>query len=134
MSWEWSHTSEAYENARHNLTRLKVKTLVEIFSEWKVWDIEQADKAKHDAWLKGGQEGPEPEDTVITSDTYAAFGKEGRAISRKMGRENLEDYVWERMSDYATCDNGGHDAHCCPYACGCHKVSFSRKKESLFKK
>ena len=43
---------------------------------------------------------------------------------RRLSTESLTDLVWERMSNHATCTNGGHAAYCCPD--GCHVVPFDR--------
>jgi hypothetical protein len=38
MAWEWSHTSEAYDNARENIARLSRLALLEIVREWAHYD------------------------------------------------------------------------------------------------
>ena len=35
MAWSWSHSQEAYENARENLSTLDRETLEIIFAEWR---------------------------------------------------------------------------------------------------
>ena len=35
MAWSWSHSQEAYENARENLSELDKETLEIIFAEWR---------------------------------------------------------------------------------------------------
>jgi hypothetical protein len=39
---------------------------------------------------------------------------------QKTRKDCLADMVWERMVEYRTCTNGGHEAYCCPD--GCHTV------------
>jgi hypothetical protein len=43
--------------------------------------------------------------------------------------ETLADFIWEKTEQLAECENGGHDAFCCPFHCGCHTVSFSREED-----
>lgn len=44
---------------------------------------------------------------------------------RNSPKDVLADMVWQRMLSLRTCDNGGHNAWCCPY--GCHTVSFDKR-------
>jgi len=111
MSWEWSHTTEAYSNCRQNLQKLSNIALLEIWAEWKAskqegynWQFNQGKYSK-------------------------ALRKARRLLYRKDMREALEGNIWEWMAAEATCTNGGWKAWACPYGCGCHLVSFSLEKE-----
>jgi len=106
MAWSWSHTSEAYDNASANLLALDHATLVEIVTEWDAYrpDAEDADSEGFSI---------EAHTAAHAADAY-----------RDMCSDSIADLIWDRMSEQATCDNGGFNAWACPY--GCHTVSFDR--------
>ena len=105
MAWDWGHTSEAYENARQNLTLLPAQDLVEAWAEFQT-DEYQAD---------------------YDSQEHELNLAHGSAILRDEGRDTLEAAVWRLAERQATCDNGGHNAWICPE--GCHTVSFSPEED-----
>jgi hypothetical protein len=108
MAWAWSHSAEAYENARINVGRHGRTWLKTVFAEWHACadpheDSNEFDERKYNRALRRAQ---------------------------KLPNETLADYIWERMSEYALCDSGGTPAWCCPS--GCHTVPFDlqrRKKK-----
>lgn len=116
MAWSWSHTNEAYANAEANLRALPLEELEIIFAEWRaaqgkggiIHDHDSFDQRKYNRAL-----------------AYA------KSLSVPLGpdfaAEQLADFIWERASEYATCDNGGYNAWMCPS--GCHTVSFSPPDE-----
>ena len=97
MSWEWSHTVEAYQDARDNLEALTMETLKEIYVEWKVHD-------KNNDW-----------------ELAAEIDRQAEILTHS----DLFEYVWERMDEQRTCTNGGWYAWACPYGCECHTVAFN---------
>jgi hypothetical protein len=88
MAGEWSHTREAYENARRNLEALGDSTLGEVYREWKAFE-----KAGNDVTVDAFDV-PTPDD-----------------------RDTLLDYIWQCCEEQATCDNGGFTAWICPFGC-----------------
>ena len=106
MAWSWSHTSEAYQNAENNLRRMRREELEIIFSEWR------AAQGKHGR--------------IDFSDPGFDQRKYNRAIdhAKTLPVSALADFIWERASDFATCDNGGFNAWMCPHGCGPHCVPF----------
>jgi hypothetical protein len=100
MAWEWSHTTEAYDNARENVDNLPRKTLLVILREWAYHDREQRGKDGSFRLPNG---------------------------IRSMPRSELAEMVNTRMEEQRTCDSGGFNAWCCPE--GCHTVSFDLPKE-----
>ena len=46
-----------------------------------------------------------------------------------LGPVRLASDIWERAAEYATCDNGGFNAHVCPF--GCHTVPFDVDTEEV---
>lgn len=111
MAWEWSHAAEAYENARQRLYTLSRKKLREIWAEWKVKHAETE------------------EETGWDQEVYDAALKEATDLTEKASyKQILADDIWDWMAEQATCDNGGFNAWCCPYGCGCHTVSFDDLK------
>jgi hypothetical protein len=97
MSWEWSHTSEAYGNAYANVRRLPREELLEILGEWRYYRREHR-----------GITGPTPfklHASILELDT-----------------DTLADMVWAFMEGYRRCSSGGWRAYACPD--GCHTVSF----------
>lgn len=109
MAWSWSHTNEAYADAEANLRRLPKEELEVIFAEWRA------------AQEKGG----------AIDRCHAAFNerKYNRALAyaKQLDDETLADFIWEKASEQATCDNGGWNAWTCPH--GCHTVPFSPEDE-----
>jgi len=101
MSWEWSHTNEAYENARANLGELDSETLSVIDSEWRYQDDGEPD----------------------------GFDWESAKSKAIVWGDITADFIWEKAEELRTCDNGGFNAWVCPY--GCHTVSFSRNEERV---
>jgi len=100
MAWEWSHSPEAYGNAREQLDTQDREWLRECFSEW----FAEADPTE-----------------------YAGGFNEARyriAMIQAVDLPNdiLADSIWGKMEARATCDNGGHNAWACPT--GCHTVPF----------
>ena len=101
--WEWSHTPEAYANARLNLNDLKTDELQEIFSEWwAYWYAEERGL-----------------------DKLAALSV-GVAMAKGKSHDDLFDQIWTQAEDQRICDNGGFNAWVCPH--GCHTVSFDREE------
>ena len=112
MSWEWSHTDEAYEDAYQNLHNLDRETLCVIAMEW---------------------------DTEIFHEGEYLDGWYDRALKIILGdkvltSEILADGIWLQCAEDQeingswfgrTCDNGGFNAWVCPH--GCHTVPFDRK-------
>jgi hypothetical protein len=45
--------------------------------------------------------------------------------AKTMPDDVLADFIWEKASEFATCDNGGFGAWMCPHGCGPHCVSFN---------
>lgn len=116
MSWEWSHTQEAYENVEHNLSTKPREWLEVVWAEWiatfpnrnePMIDKDQIDST----WLR----------------------KFNQLMFRAKNKTNeyLIENIWQRMEQWRTCDNGGFLAHCCPHGCSPHKVPFD--KEAQFK-
>jgi hypothetical protein len=111
MAWEWSHTQEAYGNARRNLEGKSREWLNEVFGEWRA----ESDRLVFhrrpiaDFCDNGGFDG-EAYDAALL-------------LAVDLPDEALIEEIWERMSSQRTCDNGGFNAWACPS--GCHTISFS---------
>lgn len=99
MAWEWSHTNEAYDNAYQQVCAQDSAWLEVVYAEWQVAD----------GWDEERYEAALSEAAILTDDVLA-------------------DYIWEKMSEQRTCDNGGHNAWCCPD--GCHTVPFDPVEEN----
>lgn len=106
MAWEWSHTPEAYENVRNNISTLDHENLAVIVAEIaaKIWDDENEDK-----------------NLSFNNGKYDKFLSEAKELPHDL----LADVVWKFAEKHRTCDNGGFNAHICPY--GCHTVSFDHE-------
>lgn len=100
MAWSWSHTAEAYANARAQLEALDRETKVTIAAEWFAQSKTQRDH--------------------IDIKRY----KKSMAKAERMPDDILHDFIWEKMEELATCTNGGWQAWCCPFGCMCHMVPF----------
>jgi hypothetical protein len=99
MAWSWSHTDEAYANARANLLELRDIELWEIYGEWHAADLELDEN-----WLP----------------KYNEHYRKAQSL----GRDVLIEYIWDRAREQQTCDNGGFNAWMCPHGCTPHSVSF----------
>jgi hypothetical protein len=107
MAWSWSHSPEAYVHAEANLRSLPPEDLATIFAEWRA------------AQSKGG----------VIRDTEDFDQRKYRRALAWASRQDpafLADWIWERASEFATCDNGGFLAWMCPS--GCHCVSFDSEE------
>lgn len=117
MAWSWSHTANAYDAARQNLEAMPLEKLEVIFAEWRA------------AQGKGG--------IIHDSDSFnekkynraLAHAKSLSKLGTGFAHEQLVEFIWEKASEAATCDNGGFLAWMCPSGCGCHCVSFSLPEE-----
>lgn len=111
MTWEWSHSPEAYANVRSALQAMPAKELVEIEVEWLAYfDKRVSDEERtHD----------QPANFRRTEKRQ----KYWEAHCEKMGTEHLANLIYERAENHALCDNGGFDMWVCPY--GCHTVPAS---------
>lgn len=109
MAWEWSHTPEAYENARMNLEDLSHEELAVIMAEIvsKKYDDEFPEEPS--AYKNG-------------------FYEKALKNSKETPKDTLVNSIWEFAEEHRTCDNGGFNAYVCPY--GCHTVSFDRKEDA----
>ncbi len=107
MAWSWSHTQQAYANAEANLRTRPKETLEIIFAEWR------AAQGKHGVI-----------DRVCPNFSERRYD---RALkhAKTLPDDVLADFIWEKASEQATCDNGGFEAWMCPHGCGPHCVSFS---------
>ena len=106
MAWEWSHTAEAMDHALTEAENLPRRELLTIVREWACYDREK--RAERDPGYRFPR--------TVRGQFRLPAGV------RQLHQDTLADIVKGRMVDYATCDNGGHHAWCCPY--GCHTVSF----------
>jgi hypothetical protein len=108
MAWGWSHTIEAYQNARDQLDVLPIDTLRVIWAEWHAHTSREEDPG------------------AFNEKRYRKARRRAETIYMRLGadfqQERLAEYVWECMEQLATCDNGGWNAWACPY--GCHTVPF----------
>jgi hypothetical protein len=102
MAWSWSHTVEGMENVRKNIMAKGREWLEVVYAEWHA--------------------------SVHVEDEPDGFNQHDyqRALqhAKTLPDDVLAEYVCERTEEYATCSNGGHEAYCCPYDCGCHSVAF----------
>lgn len=102
MSWEWSHTPDAYENARAHVRALDRADVECILSEWFAYDADGED---------------------VALATFDRTNKRAHADVERLGIDWGHDAIWERAEGLRTCDNGGHAAWLCPW--GCHTVPFA---------
>lgn len=114
MSWEWSHTNEAYQNAELNLSDLPLEQLRIIASEWFASEPQWID----DPELHGGGEWSTGFDVARYEARLAEI------IEAEVPADILADYIWKKAEVQRSCDNGGGNCWVCPE--GCHTVSFDR--------
>lgn len=129
MAWSWSHTNEAYRDARANLDDLPRDTVAVIWAEWRAWDgntfhagfdsktYKRELRRAYSRMYRDKQRGLE------------VYGENGTLKLASM--ESMLSDIWERASSEdtgRTCDNGGFNAWLCPFGCGCHTVPFDREQ------
>jgi len=110
MAWSWSHTHEAYANARENVFDMKPKVLAQCYAEWRAHTSREQDE--------GG----------FNEKRYRRELRRSYSLMSRGHAERLAEFVWERMEEQATCTNGGWQAWACPFGCGPHLVSFDREQ------
>ena len=117
MSWEWSHTNEAYENARDNLEKLSADTLAVIMAEWDAFEPNEHFSSSS---------------STLNLEKYKQRLKYHRLQLRSgLDKQALANSIWDRAEKLRTCDNGGHNAWMCPFGCNRHRVSFSTFAERM---
>ncbi len=120
--WSWSHTQDAYDNARENLSQLDEETLRIIWAEWRTFE-ECTQKYGEDSQ---GDARFVSSDEEFDEKVYVKFLEE----DKKIPLDILVDEIWSRAEEQADCDNGGFNAYLCPYACSEHMVSCDLEEES----
>jgi len=100
MSWEWSHTDEAIDNAQHFfLCNTDKEWQDEIAVEWMVYYLNNKQDSTGTQWefhiLKILQM-IEPKD---------------------------QEWIWEEAEANRVCDNGGFNLWMCPYGCEKHYLN-----------
>lgn len=110
MAWGWSHTAEAYQNAREQVDTLPRRELLTILREWAYQDRQDRGtlRTRHGAKRIAGFRLP--------------------AGIRRLPIDVLADLVWDRAEQHRTCPDGGWQAYVCPD--GCHTVPFDPVKGS----
>jgi hypothetical protein len=111
MAWSWSHSQAAYEDAQQNLFNLDKPTLDIIFAEWR------AAQGKHGVI--------DPVSPQFSQRKYDRALKHAKILAH----DPLVEFICEKSSEHATCENGGFEAWMCPYGCGCHCVSVIKADE-----
>ena len=99
MAWEWSHTPEAYENAKKNLDSLSRETLEVIWAEWLTHNANPGGPFWDEAYPHALE------------------------MAKMMPKDSMQYGIWEYAERQRLCDNGGFRAWVCPF--GCHTVPFS---------
>lgn len=103
MSWEWSHSAEAYDAVETNIRSQPREWLEIVYAEWR------ASQGKGGAFTDQFDE-----------------RKYGRALAFAKREDVSDELLMESIigwtNELRTCTNGGWMAHCCPF--GCHMVPF----------
>ena len=105
MVWEWSHTAEAYENARQQIAAQDRDWLAVCWAEIQA-------RGSREDYPDG-----------FNSEAYETALKH----SASLASDDLADAIWDFSADQRDCTNGGWAAHCCPW--GCHTVPFDPVEE-----
>ena len=117
MTWEWSHSGEAYQNARQQLEALPRETRNVIAAEWL-------------AAIPHPRHGIDFHAELDTRKYYRALVRVA-----KWSDEEINEFIWSGaqreenkvqigMEGLRNCTNGGWKAWCCPFGCECHMVPF----------
>ncbi len=96
MTWGWSHTAEGQANARAQVQAKDREWLTVCWAEIQAQDsLGEFNEALYATALNDAE--ALPDDVLATA-------------------------IWDFMEEQSLCDNGGFNAHCCPF--GCHTVPF----------
>lgn len=106
MAWSWSHTNEAYADARENLFRLDRETLIVIYAEWR------AAQGKHGRI-----------DPVCSHFSERRYNR-ALEFAKTLPDNTIAESIWEKAEEFSTCTNGGWKAWLCPFGCAVHMVPF----------
>lgn len=121
MTWQWSHSPEAYENAYQNLLELPREQLEIIYAEW----MASYKGDEEEVILQGTDAG------FFNSNQFTQFDSDKHDIALKVAKtvdhETLVSLIWGYATQLEECDNGGFNAYVCPFHC--HSVSFSSPSE-----
>jgi hypothetical protein len=123
--WEWSHTQEAYDNAKENLHCLPIPLLIEIASEWEA-------NVSREHFAGGFHPGKYRKAERKLQKLYRrSFQRNGnmKVPSVFAFQFALAETIWKFASEQRDCSNGGWEAYMCPYGCGCHSVSFDKERK-----
>lgn len=127
MAWSWSHTQEAYDNARRNLEELPREELEIIYAEWqaclkeneyqkRIWELDVE-------FSKTTFSAPEFDNNAWCQDNYDI----AIDAAKDLAADVLVDQIWGWAESQAVCDNGGFNAWMCPT--GCHRVPFDYEEK-----
>lgn len=114
MTWNWSHTQEAYDNVYYNISQLSLETLREIATEIKTYQDMLAQRPERLI------EGLSDREILWHPELHEMYLEKVNNLPADI----LVDLIYKFASEQAECTNGGYEAYVCPY--GCHSVSFSR--------
>lgn len=95
-AWDWSYGPEGYDAIMRNIQELEQNELVEIMTEWEVYE-------------KVGEDASSRDFESVDKSKYEA-----------VSHDALVQSVYEKAEAFSTSDNGDHKAWVCPY--GCHTV------------
>jgi hypothetical protein len=112
MTWNWSHTQEAYDNVYYNISQLSIETLQVIAAEIKTYQDMLAQRPGRVI------EGLPDRENLWHPELHDSYLEKVKGLPVDV----LVHFIYEFASEQA---NGGHEAYICPY--GCHTVSFSRE-------
>lgn len=106
MTWEWSHTNEAYAAVEQNIRDMDREKLEVIYAEWR------ASQDKRGNFQTG------------TNNFDERKYNRALAYAKKLDLCLLVEAVIEWTSQLRNCTNGGWLAWCCPFGCDTHMVPF----------
>lgn len=103
--WEFSHSPEAYDILRENIDKQNREWLETTWAEIQA----RSSREEHVGGFNEQQ-----------------FG-ESLAQAKKFADDVLSNAIFDFAMEQRLCDNGGHNAYCCPFFC--HKAPMSTEDE-----
>lgn len=123
MTWNWSHTQEAYDNVYYNISQLSLETLKEIATPF-ILRLKAAEiKTYQDMLAQRPErviEGLSDRENLWHPELHNSYLEKVNNLPADI----LADLIYKFASEQAESTNRGYEAYVCPY--GCHSVSFSR--------
>lgn len=116
MTWEWSHSQEAYDNLRLQLEAQDREFLETVYAEWK-------------AEGRPGWFGSDGRHAITTAGFDERRYQRALCAAKDLSTDVLVEKIYNLAERQASCTNGGWEAWTCPYGCAVHMLPFEHPRQ-----